>query len=80
MGLLDFEGLGHVNVVADLNPVLYPILYDLLFLLTGHLPMLLQSQNRVLLLQHGVGRRIQAIKGVLLEWRAVDSLGAACLA
>lgn len=79
MRLVDLEGLGHVDVVPHLDPLTHAITHHLLLLLVSDLAVLLQRQDRVLLLEDGVCGRVEAVERVFFERSAVGALHACSL-
>lgn len=78
MRLLHLEGLCHVDVVAHLDPLLYPLADCLLLLLAVDALVFLRCQDGIFLLEDRIGRRVESIEGVLLEGSAIYCI-IACL-
>jgi len=58
MGLLNFEGLGHMYMIANLDPILDSIFYDFFLIPIRHLFVFFQRKNGVFLLEHRISGRI----------------------
>lgn len=61
MRLLYFVGLGNVQMISYFDPVLDFVLYDFFLLFVSYFLELLESQDRVFLLENGIGWRVEAI-------------------
>lgn len=61
MRLLYFVGLGNVQMISHFDPVLDFVLHDFFLLFVSYFLELLESQDRVFLLENGIGWRVEAI-------------------
>ena len=71
LGSLHLKSLGHMDMVANINPLLDLISEQFLFFSAGNFLAGFVVEYRVLVSENGVGWRVKSVERIFLEQRAV---------